>query len=76
MADLQPLFRTIDKLNTEELQQLSQYIAQKQSHLGVNEQTPMAKERILGLHEYLGHAWMSDDFNDELPDSFWLDQEV
>lgn len=26
--------------------------------------------RILGLHE--GEGWMSDDFTDELPDSFWL----
>jgi antitoxin (DNA-binding transcriptional repressor) of toxin-antitoxin stability system len=28
------------------------------------------KERILGLHE--GQAWVSEDFDDELPDSFWL----
>ena len=27
-------------------------------------------ERILGLHE--GGGWISDDFTDELPDSFWL----
>ena len=26
--------------------------------------------RILGLHA--GQGWMSDDFNDALPDSFWL----
>lgn len=28
------------------------------------------KERILELHE--GQGWISDDFTDELPDSFWL----
>jgi hypothetical protein len=28
------------------------------------------KQRILGLHA--GGAWMSDDFDDELPISFWL----
>jgi hypothetical protein len=28
----------------------------------------LPKERILGLHE--GQGWMSDDFTDELPDSF------
>jgi hypothetical protein len=31
--------------------------------------TPSVKERILGLHE--GQGWISDDFTDELPDSFW-----
>jgi hypothetical protein len=30
----------------------------------------MPKERILGLHE--GQGWISDDFTDALPDSFWL----
>jgi hypothetical protein len=31
------------------------------------------KERILGLHE--GGGWMSDDFNDELPMSFWTGED-
>ena len=32
--------------------------------------TPARTERILGLHE--GNViWMSDDFNDPLPDEFW-----
>ena len=35
--------------------------------------TPTPKKRILGLH--LGSVWMSDDFNAELPDSFWLGEE-
>jgi prevent-host-death family protein len=32
------------------------------------------KERIFGLGK--GKAWMSDDFDDDLPDSFWLGEEV
>ncbi len=28
------------------------------------------KERVLGLRE--GQVWTSDDFDEELPDSFWL----
>ena len=28
------------------------------------------KERILGLRE--GQVWTSNDFDEELPDSFWL----
>jgi prevent-host-death family protein len=31
------------------------------------------KQRILGLRE--GQVWTSDDFDDELPDSFWLGEE-
>lgn len=27
-------------------------------------------QRIAGLHE--GQIWMSDDFNEPLPDEFWL----
>ncbi|MBZ0279265.1 MAG: hypothetical protein K8L97_00910 [Anaerolineae bacterium] len=37
-------------------------------------ETPVQpKERILGLHE--GQGWMSEDFTDELPDSFWLGED-
>ena len=31
------------------------------------------KKRKAGLHE--GQIWMADDFNAELPDSFWLGDE-
>jgi hypothetical protein len=31
---------------------------------------PSRAPRIPGLHE--GQVWMSEDFNDSLPDSFWL----
>lgn len=30
-------------------------------------------ERVFGLHEGMG--WMSDDFDDELPDSFWFGED-
>jgi hypothetical protein len=33
------------------------------------------KQRIAGLHDHLQGFWMSDDFNDELPDSFWFGEE-
>ena len=32
-----------------------------------------SKQRILGLRE--GQVWISDDFDDELPDSFWLGED-
>ncbi len=31
------------------------------------------KQRILGLRE--GQVWTSNDFDDELPDSFWLGED-
>lgn len=31
------------------------------------------KERIAGLHD--GQGWISDDFNDELPDEFWFGED-
>lgn len=33
------------------------------------------KPRILGLHAHLGPAQMSEDFDEPLPDEFWLDEE-
>ncbi len=35
--------------------------------------TPATTPRIAGLHK--GNWWISDDFDDELPDSFWLGED-
>lgn len=40
------------------------------------EQNEQLKPRIPGLHAYAGVAWMSDDFDDELPDEFWFGTET
>jgi hypothetical protein len=34
---------------------------------------PTDFHRVAGLHE--GQIWISDDFNDPLPDEFWLGNE-
>lgn len=34
-----------------------------------------AMPRIAGLHEHVGAIWTSDDFDDPLPDEFWLGEE-
>ena len=34
---------------------------------------PEPKPRVLGLHQ--GQGWMADDFDDELPMSFWLGED-
>jgi hypothetical protein len=74
MADLEALFQAVKELSTEERAELSRYIANMQTQ----ESEPSAdidKPRILGLHEHLGKAWMSDDFDAELPDEFWFGEE-
>jgi hypothetical protein len=45
-----------------------EFIAEKYASApDTREQLP--KKRILGLHQ--GKIWMSDDFNDPLPNEFW-----
>lgn len=34
---------------------------------------PAAAERVPGLHR--GEVWISDDFDEPLPDSFWVGEE-
>lgn len=76
MTELQKLFEEVDALKPEEIRELYQYI--QQHHIEFVPAKPAEeapKQRVLGLHAHLGEAWMSDDFNDELPDSFWFGEE-
>ena len=68
MTDLQTLFRTVDELTPDEKQQLIDYLQQSQP-----ERAAEPEVRIFDLHP--GAMVMSDDFDDELPDSFWLGEE-
>jgi hypothetical protein len=43
------------------------------ARLSAEPQEAPRKKRKAGLHE--GEMWMADDFNAELPDSFWLGEE-
>ena len=69
MSDLEAIFRTIDELSSEEKLQIVEYI----QTLSEPEIEKMPRLRVFDLHE--GAIWMSDDFDDELPDSFWLGEE-
>ncbi len=47
----------------------------KVTPIGMVEKPENLPPRIAGLRE--GRSWMSDDFDDELPDEFWgLDKEL
>ena len=64
--NFEAVLQAVERLNAEEKQKLLDYLQREQ------QAPPRSKHRIPGLHEHLGHAWMSEDFDDELPDSFWL----
>jgi hypothetical protein len=72
MTDLEQLFDTVDQLTPDELKRLYTYILENHIQFKNDSPTESQQPRVLGLHAHLGEAWMSDDFQDELPDSFWL----
>ncbi len=65
MTDLQTLFRTIDELTPEEKQQVVAYIQERREAV-------VQPTRIPGLFPGI---WISEDFNAELPESFWMGEE-
>ena len=76
MADLQSLIRAVNELSASELKQLYTHILETRVQFkDVDAGSFPAAPRILGLHEHLGQAWMSEDFNAELPTSFWLGED-
>ncbi len=69
MADFQTVLQVVDTLSDDEKQRLLKYL--QGQHI---EGKPLkVTGRILDLHR--GAVTMSDDFDEELPDSFWLDDE-
>ncbi|CAG0997132.1 hypothetical protein ANRL4_02859 [Anaerolineae bacterium] len=75
MADLQTLIRTIDALSADELRVLYNHILATRIKFVETPSTSPAVPRVLGLFEHTGETWMSDDFDAELPDSFWLGED-
>ena len=48
---------------------LGMNVTEKVTALPVSTEGTPTTGRVLGLHK--GQGWISDDFNDELPDEFW-----
>ncbi|MGK7959645.1 DUF2281 domain-containing protein [Crocosphaera sp.] len=66
--------KIITKLQTiplDKQKQILDYIDSivEESLLTLEKSQSSPKKRVLGLHQ--GKIWMSDDFNDPLPDDFW-----
>jgi len=43
-------------------------------HVRIQQGADEIGTRVLGLH--MGSVWMSDDFDEPLPESFWLKQDA
>jgi hypothetical protein len=67
MTDLEAVFQAIDDLTPEERQQVLAYIEAQQTPVSTAKQP-----RTPGLFPGIV---LHDDFDDELPDSFWLGEE-
>lgn len=76
MTDIEALYQVVDNLSPEELKKLYLYIVENHvQFLGSEIPKPQKRGRILGLYADVGETWMSDDFNAELPDEFWMGEE-
>ncbi|MBN3872026.1 MULTISPECIES: type II toxin-antitoxin system VapB family antitoxin [unclassified Nostoc] len=63
--------KLITKLQTlapEQQQQVLDFVEFLAQKYALPQQSP--QKRVLGLNQ--GKIWISDDFNDPLPDEFWL----
>lgn len=60
------LLKVVDLLTPEQKRALVEHIATEAHHAEVD----LSQPRILGLHA--GAIWTSDDFDEPLPDEFWL----
>ena len=53
-----------------------EFLMQKQEDSEISQtmqESALSKKRVFG--QYQGRGWISDDFNDPLPDEFWLGTE-
>ena len=62
MTDMQNIYKLVDALSPEEWDALYQHMLENIP--------PIPQLRIPGLER--GSIWTSKDFDNELPDSFWL----
>lgn len=72
MVSMEQLLQTVDELPPDDLRQLYHYVVGKVSDLTQGQSQASASPRIAGLHAHFGPVWMSEDFDDPLPDEFWL----
>lgn len=70
MLELKTILDAIRELTPEELAQVRKAVEAESEKLTAK---PPTQKRIFDLHP--GAMWMSDDFDDPLPDEFWLGED-
>lgn len=60
----------VAELDETELESLREFVNQSSNHKEIDEDSLQKREFIFGLHASESY-YMSEDFNDELPASFW-----
>jgi hypothetical protein len=69
------LLKVVEKLSPEQKRILREHLEAEEEIETVSDiQEPLLKERIPNLHP--GAIWTSDDFDDPLPDEFWLGEDA
>ncbi len=66
------LITKLQTLPPEQQQQVLDFVEFLAQKYAQAQETP--KKRVMGLHK--GKIWMSDDFNDPLPDELWMGKDV
>jgi hypothetical protein len=68
------LVSRLQNLPPEQQQQVADFIEfLEQKYIQHQSNQGQPKRRIFGLYE--GQGWMSEDFNEPLPDEFWMGEE-
>ena len=65
------IFAELPAESQAEVIDFAEFLRQKKHELETEASPP--KERVFGIYE--GQGWISDDFNDELPDEFWFGED-
>ncbi|MBD2771716.1 DUF2281 domain-containing protein [Iningainema tapete] len=68
-SELITKLQTLPPQQQQQVLDFVEFLAQK-----YNQAPEIKKKRVMGLHK--GKIWMSDDFNDPLPDELWMGKGV
>jgi Protein of unknown function (DUF2281) len=69
MITIETIISELDSVPEPLLAEILSFIRSAKSK-AVQSPNHLSAQRVAGLHD--GQIWISDDFNDPLPDEFWL----
>lgn len=69
--NLDKIFEELPVESLAEVVDFAEFLREKKRRQQTEE--TQSKERVFGMYE--GRGWISDDFNDELPDEFWFGED-